>query len=224
MILPFLSEGPHADPNDFPPVHRALREPNGLLAAGGDLTPSRMISAYKRGIFPWFGAGDPVLWWAPDPRTVLTPEGFHLSRSLSKWHRQRRYRITVDQAFADVVAGCAAPRKDQDGTWIVPNLFKVFVALHEAGHAHSVEIWDDRQLVGGLFGAKFGRAAFGESMFSRAPNASKLALTAILVDKCWGDIDFLDCQFTTTHLLSLGAEEWSRSHFNKRLAQSIEAS
>lgn len=221
MILPFLSEGEHADPDDFPAVHRALTEPNGLLAVGGDLTLSRMVCAYKRGIFPWFGAGDPVLWWAPDPRTVLTPAGFHLSRSLAKWRRQQRYRITVNKAFADVVAGCAAPRSDQDGTWIVPDMLKVFIDLHEAGHGYSIEIWDGVQLVGGLFGAKFGRAAFGESMFSRVPNASKLALAAILIDQRWGEIDFLDCQFTTTHLLSLGAEEWSRSLFNKRLATSI---
>jgi leucyl/phenylalanyl-tRNA--protein transferase len=127
----------------------------------------------------------------------------------------------VNEAFADVVAGCAAPRSDQDGTWIVPDMLKVFIELHVAGHGYSIEIWDGAQLVGGLFGAKFGRAAFGESMFSRVPNASKLALAAILIDQRWGEIDFLDCQFTTTHLLSLGAEEWSRSHFNKRLATSI---
>jgi leucyl/phenylalanyl-tRNA--protein transferase len=223
MILPFLSAGEQADPTDFPPAHRALKEPNGLLAFGGDLSLSRMIAAYQRGIFPWFGVGDPILWWCPDPRTVLTPEQFHLSQSLKKWRRQSRYRITVNQAFADVVAGCAAPRAEQDGTWIVPELFAVFLALHQAGFGYSVEVWDKNQLVGGLFGAKFGRVAFGESMFSRAPNASKFALAAILVDNCWGELDFMDCQFTTRHLLSLGAQEWSRSYFLHRLTTSLQS-
>ncbi|MHB1229092.1 MAG: leucyl/phenylalanyl-tRNA--protein transferase [Halothiobacillus sp.] len=224
MILPFLSEGTHADPTDFPPAHRALTEPNGLLAVGGDLSLARMVAAYQRGIFPWFGADDPILWWSPDPRTVFTPTAFHVSQSLEKWRRQGRYRITVNHAFADVVAGCAAPRANQDVTWIVPEMVHVFVALHQAGLGYSVEVWDQHQLVGGLFGAKFGRVAFGESMFSRAPNASKFALTAILVDGCWGEIDFLDCQFTTRHLLSLGAQEWSRSYFIHRLKKSWETS
>ncbi|WP_407276295.1 leucyl/phenylalanyl-tRNA--protein transferase [Halothiobacillus sp. DCM-1] len=217
MMLPFLSEGPQADPTDFPPVRQALREPNGLLAVGGDLSLPRLLAAYERGIFPWYSAGDPILWWAPDPRTVLTPERFHLSRSLDKWRRQGRYRITVDQAFAEVVAGCAAPRADQDGTWIVPALFDAFLAVFHAGYGHSVEVWQDDRLVGGLFGARFGRAAFGESMFSRAPNASKFALAAILRDQVWGPIDFLDCQFSTAHLLRLGAQEWSRTRFMHRL-------
>lgn len=221
MILPFLSEGEHADPTDFPPVRQALREPNGLLAVGGDLTLPRLIAAYERGIFPWYSTGDPILWWAPDPRTVFVPDAFHLSRSLAKWRRQEHYRISVDQAFAEVVAGCAAPRADQDGTWIVPKLFEAFVALFEAGHGHSIEVWQDGQLVGGLFGARFGRAAFGESMFSRAPNASKCALAAILLDQAWGAIDFLDCQFSTPHLLSLGAQEWSRGQFVQRLNRAI---
>lgn len=217
MFLPFLSEGAQADPTDFPPVHKALREPNGLLAVGGDLSLPRLLAAYERGIFPWYGADDPILWWAPDPRTVFTPGTFHLSRSLAKWRRQAHYRITVDCAFAEVVAGCAAPRSDQDGTWIVPELFDAFLRVFHAGYGHSVEVWQGDQLVGGLFGARFGRAAFGESMFSRASNASKCALAAILLDQAWGPIDFLDCQFSTEHLLSLGAQEWSRSRFMQRL-------
>ncbi len=221
MILPLLSEGAGADPTDFPPVREALREPNGLLAVGGDLSLPRLLAAYERGIFPWYSAGDPILWWAPDPRTVLTPDGFHLSRSLKKWRRQERYRITVDQAFSEVVAGCAAPRHDQDGTWIVPELFDAFVRVFHAGHGHSIEVWQGDQLVGGLFGARFGRAAFGESMFSRAPNASKCALAAILLDHAWGAIDFLDCQFSTTHLLGLGAEEWGRGQFMQRLNRAM---
>lgn len=220
MILPFLDSGIHADPQDFPPVSQALSEPNGLLAVGGDLSPPRMLAAYQRGIFPWFSADDPILWWSPDPRTVLLPEEFHCARSLEKWRRQNRYAVTVDQAFEQVVAGCAAPRARQDGTWIVPAMYDAFVALYRAGVGHSVEVWSGNQLVGGLFGAKLGRAAFGESMFSRAPNASKFALAAILLDRCWGEIDFLDCQFTTEHLLSLGAVEWSRSYFVRQLAKS----
>jgi len=219
MILPILGE----DPADFPPVHRALKEPEGLLAMGGDLSPARLIHAYRRGIFPWFSEGDPIFWWSPDPRTVFTPENFHVSRSLAKWRRQRRYRVTVDQNFAGVLDGCAAPRPDQAGTWILPEMRAAFMGLHRLRIAHSVEIWDGSELVGGVFGVRIGRAAFGESMFSRRPNASKLALSAILVDGCWGEIDFLDCQFTTEHLLSLGAEEWSRRRFVQRLAEAIEA-
>ncbi|ANJ67184.1 leucyl/phenylalanyl-tRNA--protein transferase [Halothiobacillus diazotrophicus] len=220
MILPFLESGAHADPEDFPPVTQALSEPNGLLAVGGDLSLPRMIAAYRRGIFPWFSADDPILWWAPDPRTVLLPNEFHCSRTLQRWRRQDRYKVTVDQAFEAVVRGCAAPRSNQDGTWIVPAMREAFVRLHRAGVGHSVEVWSGDELVGGLFGAKLGRAAFGESMFSRAPNASKFALAAILLDGCWGEIDFLDCQFTTEHLLSLGAIEWSRSYFVRQLAKS----
>lgn len=218
MILPFLDAGHQADPQDFPPVSMALKEPNGLLAVGGDLSLPRMIAAYQRGIFPWFSTDDPILWWAPDPRTVLLPQAFHCSRSLARWRRQHKYTITVDQAFSDVVAHCAAPRADQEGTWIVPAMYDAFLRLHRAGIGRSVEVWDGDRLVGGLFGAQLGRAAFGESMFSRAPNASKFALAAILLDNCWGEIDFLDCQFATTHLLSLGAVEWSRSFFVRQLA------
>jgi len=215
MILPILGD----DPADFPPVHRALKEPEGLLAMGGELSSTRMIHAYLRGIFPWFSEGDPIFWWSPDPRTVITPEGFHVSRSLAKWRRQERYEITVDRDFSAVLDGCAAPRVDQAGTWLLPEMRQAFKALHQLGLAHSVEVWDRDELVGGVFGVRIGRAAFGESMFSRRPNASKLALAAILVDECWGKIDFLDCQFSTEHLLSLGAEEWSRRRFTRQLEQ-----
>jgi leucyl/phenylalanyl-tRNA--protein transferase len=214
-MIPLL--GP--DPQAFPPVGRALREPNGLLAAGGDLGVARLTAAYRRGIFPWYAEGDPILWWSPDPRSIITPDGFHLSRSLAKWRRQGRYRVTVDRAFAAVVDGCAAPRGDDPATWIVPEMRQAFVDLHHAGVAHSVEVWSGETLVGGLFGSRLGRAAFGESMFSRAPNASKFALAAILVDAAWGAIDFLDVQFTTGHLLSLGAEEIPRSVFVHWLAE-----
>lgn len=214
-MIPLL--GP--DPAAFPPVASALTEPNGLLAAGGDLSVARLEAAYRRGIFPWYSEGDPILWWSPDPRTLFIPARFHVSRSLAKWRRQERYRVTVDTAFAAVVDGCAAPRNGEPGTWIVPAMRQAFLDLHAAGIAHSVEVWSGDELVGGLFGSRIGRAAFGESMFSRAPNASKFALAAILVDAAWGDIEFLDAQFSTEHLLSLGAEEYPRSVFVRWLAE-----
>jgi len=214
-MIPLL--GP--DPQAFPPVSSALTEPNGLLAAGGDLSVARLAAAYRRGIFPWYSEGDPILWWSPDPRTLFVPGRFHVSRSLAKWRRQRRYRVTVDTAFAAVVDGCAAPRAGDPGTWIVPAMRRAFLGLHAAGIAHSVEVWSGDELVGGLFGSRLGRAAFGESMFSHAPNASKFALAAILVDRVWGDIAFLDAQFSTEHLLSLGAEEYPRSVFVRWLAE-----
>ena len=212
-MIPLL--GP--DPAVFPPVASALTEPNGLLAAGGDLSVERLTAAYRQGIFPWYSEGDPILWWSPDPRTLFTPERFHVSRSLAKWRRQERYRVTVDRAFAAVVDGCAGPRRGDPGTWIVPAMRQAFLDLHAAGIAHSVEVWDGDSLVGGLFGSRLGRAAFGESMFSRAPNASKFALAAILVDGVWGEIDFLDAQFSTEHLLGLGAEEYPRPVFTRWL-------
>ncbi|MFW6021510.1 MAG: leucyl/phenylalanyl-tRNA--protein transferase, partial [Guyparkeria sp.] len=182
-----------------------------------DLSVARLTAAYRRGIFPWYSEGDPILWWSPDPRTLFTPERFHVSRSLAKWRRQQRYRVTVDRAFAAVVDGCAEPRRGDPGTWIVPAMRQAFIDLHAAGIAHSVEVWSGDELVGGLFGSRLGRAAFGESMFSRAPNASKFALAAILVDGAWGAIEFLDAQFTTEHLLALGAEEYPRSVFTRWL-------
>lgn len=211
-----------ADVDAFPNPHRALDEPNGLLAIGGDLDPHRLLAGYRRGIFAWFAEHDPILWWCPDPRTVITPQSFHLSRTLAKWRRQQRYNISVDQAFDQIVTGCAAPRSDQEGTWILPSMREAFSALHQMGAARSVEVWSDGSLVGGLFGIKIGRAAFGESMFSLQPNASKLALAAILLDEAWGPVDFLDTQFTTGHLLRMGAEEWSRAAFLRALNKATE--
>lgn len=213
-MIPLL--GP--DPQMFPPVSAALQEPNGLLAAGGDLSVARLEAAYRHGIFPWYSAGDPILWWSPDPRALFTPDRFHVSRSLAKWRRQNRYQVTVDTAFAAVVDGCAA-RHDDGGTWIVPAMRQAYLDLHAAGIAHSIEVWFGDELVGGLFGSRIGRAAFGESMFSRAANASKFALAAILVDQAWGDIAFLDAQFSTEHLRRLGVQEYPRSLFIRWLAQ-----
>jgi len=209
------------DPTRFPDPAQAVDDPNGLLAVGGDLSPERLLAAYRQGIFPWYSPGDPILWWCPDPRTVISPESLHISRSLAKWHRNPRYELTSNRDFAAVVAGCAAPRADQSGTWIVPEMQDAYLQLHQLGYAHSVEVWRGNELVGGLYGVRLGRVFFGESMFSRAPNASKLALVHILRDQALGPIELLDCQFTTPHLLSMGATEWPRARFLATIRQLI---
>ena len=163
----------------FPPVQTALKHPNGLLAAGGDLSPERLLAGYRLGIFPWFSEGDPILWWSPDPRMVLIPEELKIGRSLAKALRNRAYEIRFDSAFADTLAGCAAPRKDQSGTWITEAMSEAYLDLHRLGHAHSVETWIAGELAGGLYGVALGDVFFGESMFSRARDASKLALVAL---------------------------------------------
>ena len=160
------------DSLNFPPLEKALREPNGLLAAGGDLSADRLVQAYRHGCFPWFSEGQPILWWSPDPRTVLFPDELHISRSLGKLLRQQRYRVTFDQDFAAVISACAAPRDYADGTWITDAMQDAYRELHARGHAHSVEVWDQDVLVGGLYGLAMGQLFFGESMFSRADNAS----------------------------------------------------
>ena len=197
----------------FPPLDRALREPNGLLAAGGDLRAERLIAAYRHGCFPWFSEGQPVLWWSPDPRTVLFPEEFHLSRSLARLMRQQRFRVTFDQDFAAVIEGCAGPRDNADGTWITDSMRAAYLELHQRGLAHSVEVWQGDALVGGLYGLAMGRLFFGESMFSRADNASKVGF-ATLVGKLkeWG-FALIDCQMPTRHLHSFGARPIARQAF-----------
>ncbi|MGC9457383.1 MAG: leucyl/phenylalanyl-tRNA--protein transferase [Halothiobacillaceae bacterium] len=200
-------------PDLFPDPRKVDIDPSGLIAVGGDLSPRRLMAGYHQGIFPWYSPGDPILWWCPDPRAVILPQHFHLSRSLGKWRRQGRYQVTVDQDFISVINGCAAPRPESPGTWIVPEMKAAYIALHREGHAHSVEVHANDRLVGGLYGVLIGRMFFAESMFSRAPNASKFALAALLVDNCLGPLALLDCQFATEHLLSLGAEEWPRARF-----------
>ncbi|MGE6792834.1 leucyl/phenylalanyl-tRNA--protein transferase [Pseudomonas guineae] len=197
----------------FPPLNKALREPNGLLAAGGDLRPERLIEAYRHGCFPWFQDDQPILWWSPDPRTVLLPNKLHISRSLAKVLRQARYRVTFDQAFADVIRACAGPRSYAAETWITSPMQDAYLELHKRGVAHSVEVWRDNQLIGGLYGLAMGQLFFGESMFSHADNASKVGF-ATLVErlKHWG-FALIDCQMPTEHLLSLGAETISRDEF-----------
>jgi leucyl/phenylalanyl-tRNA--protein transferase len=207
----------------FPPVAQALVEPNGLLAVGGDLSPQRIIAAYRQGIFPWFSSGDPILWWSPNPRMVLVPDELKISRSLAKTLRNADYTMKLDTAFPQVIAACAAtPRDGQSGTWIVPEMQAAYCRLHELGHAHSVETWRHGKLIGGLYGIAVGRAFYGESMFSHATDASKIALAHLcrfLADREFG---IIDCQMETTHLASLGARPIPRNDFVSRLAALVE--
>lgn len=206
----------------FPPLEKAMREPNGLLAAGGDLSADRLIQAYRHGCFPWFQEGQPILWWSPDPRTVLFPEELHISRSLSKILRQNRYQVTFDRDFTVVIQACAAPRDYADGTWITDSMQSAYLELHRRGYAHSVEVWEQDTLVGGLYGLAIGRLFFGESMFSRADNASKVGF-ATLVErlKAWGFV-LIDCQMPTEHLHSFGARAITRTTFADYLRQHLD--
>ena len=194
----------------FPPLNKAMREPNGLLAAGGDLSADRLIQAYRHGCFPWFSEGQPILWWSPDPRTVLFPEELHVSRSMAKLLRQQRYQVSFDRDFEAVIQACAAPRRDADGTWITDDMQNAYTELHARGHAHSVEVWDNGELVGGLYGVAMGQLFFGESMFSRADNASKFGFITLARHlQAWGFV-LIDCQMPTPHLESLGARSIPR--------------
>lgn len=197
----------------FPPLDKALREPNGLLAAGGDLSADRLIQAYRHGCFPWYQDGQPILWWSPDPRTVLFPDELHVSRSLRKLLRQGRYQVTFDQDFTAVIQACAAPRAYADGTWITDNMQDAYLELHRRGFAHSVEVWDQGTLVGGLYGLAMGRLFFGESMFSRADNASKMGFASLVERLQAGGVVLIDCQMPTEHLISLGARSIGRDEF-----------
>ena len=199
---------------DFPHPDLALTEPDGLLAVGGDLSPQRIINAYMNGIFPWYSDGQPILWWSPNPRAVLFPDKLHVSRSLQKVIRKGVYRTTLDQAFEQVIEHCAqTPRKDQDGTWITDDMAQAYIRLHQLGFAHSAECWLEDKLVGGLYGIALGRVFFGESMFSHRSNASKVAFVHLLDELKKADYALIDCQVTTEHLLSLGAEEIPRNQF-----------
>ncbi len=206
----------------FPPVEKALKSPNGLLCAGGDLSPRRIIDAYSQGIFPWFSEGDPILWWSPDPRMVLFPAELKVSRSLRKTLARGAYETRVDTAFGAVIEQCAAPRDGQSGTWIVPEMVAAYTDLHERGFAHSVESWRDGELAGGLYGIQLGNVFFGESMFSRAPDASKVALVRLVERLRAAGVGLIDCQQATAHLASLGAREIPRAAFAKLLEDSIQ--
>lgn len=212
------------DTLEFPPLHKAMREPNGLLAAGGDLSPDRLVQAYRHGCFPWYQQGQPILWWSPDPRTVLLPQALHVSRSLAKLLRQQRYRVTFDQDFAGVIRACAEPRAYADGTWITASMQAAYIELHARGLAHSVEVWDQDELVGGLYGLAMGELFFGESMFSRADNASKVGFVTLVEHlRAWGFV-LIDCQMPTQHLESLGAQSITRTEFAEYLNQHLDKS
>lgn len=201
----------------FPAPELALREPDGLLAAGGDLSPQRLLAAYSEGIFPWFSEADPILWWSPDPRCVFYPTNFTPSRSLRKSLRNTPWRISVDQAFAAVIQSCAAPRTYADDTWISPDIIASYCALHEKGHAHSIEVWHNDKLVGGLYGVSVGGLFCGESMFSVRTDASKIAFWALMCiarDAGW---PVVDAQFENPHLISLGAEMVPRKTYLRHL-------
>ena len=201
----------------FPSVDEALAEPNGLLAAGGDLSPERLLDAYARGIFPWFNDEDPVLWWSPDPRMVLFPGELHMSRTLRREIRSARFSVTLDRAFQAVMEGCAEPRPTQDGTWITGEMMRAYAQLAGLGYAHSVEAWVDGELAGGLYGVAVGRIFYGESMFSRRSNASKVALAWLARQLDRWRFDLIDCQMSTGHLASLGAREIPRANFLRHL-------
>jgi leucyl/phenylalanyl-tRNA--protein transferase len=205
--------GEQADPDWFPPLENALREPPGLLAAGGDLKPARLLAAYEHGVFPWYSSQQPILWWSPDPRMVLFPEEFVCSRSLAKTLRNGPYSTRVDSAFGATIRGCAAPRRSGPDTWLNADMIASYEQLHTQGYGHSIETYDADQLVGGLYGIQLGGVFFGESMFSLKRDASKVAL-ARLIEECRArDIRVIDCQVASGHLASLGAREVSRGQF-----------
>ncbi|MHB8771138.1 MAG: leucyl/phenylalanyl-tRNA--protein transferase [Syntrophales bacterium] len=203
----------------FPPIDRAAK--SGLLAVGGDLSPDRLLAAYREGIFPWYGEGDPILWWSPDPRFVLLPDELKVSRSMRQFLKKGGVRITCDRDFRGVIAACRRPRPDQEGTWITKEMQEAYCALHELGYAHSVEVWQEGQLAGGLYGVALGRTFFGESMFSSLPNASKAALITIVGRLRERGFDLIDCQVETAHLASLGARPIPRREFGARLRESL---
>ncbi|WP_372724560.1 leucyl/phenylalanyl-tRNA--protein transferase [Immundisolibacter sp.] len=207
----------------WPPAEQACEEPNGLLAAGGDLEATTLIDAYRRGVFPWFSEGDPILWWTPQPRAVLWPQNFEPARSLRRRLARGDYRVGFDTAFAAVVNACAAPREGAVGTWITPAMAAAYAALHRLGYAHSVEAWQDGDLVGGLYGVALGKVFFGESMFSRRTDASKVAFAHLVRYLREHDYQLIDCQLASDHLTSLGAVDMPRVEFLRLLEQYAQA-
>ena len=216
-MIPWLRPG-----DAFPPLSQALHDPNGLLAAGGDLSLQSLLQAYRRGVFPWFGEEDPILWWSPDPRMVLFPDELHLTRSLRKTLRAQTFEVSADREFVQVINACGGPRDGETGTWITDQMVAAYTELHRAGHAHSIEIWIDGKLAGGLYGVAVGRAFFGESMFTRVSNASKIALVALVRQlHAWG-FGIIDCQMRTQHLATFGAREIPRPEFAQRLSELVD--
>jgi leucyl/phenylalanyl-tRNA--protein transferase len=212
--------GPGDPPQAFPDVRRALKDPDGLLAVGGDLSPARLLYAYRHGIFPWYHADQPILWWSPDPRAVFFPAEFHVSRSLGRRLRRGGFEIRLDTAFAEVMAACAAPRAQQPegGTWLTAAMQAAYGELHRLGHAHSLEIWMDGALAGGVYGIALGGVFFGESMFSRVTDGSKIALACLTRHLQRLDFALLDCQVSSDHLLRLGCSLIPRAEFHTLLS------
>lgn len=208
---------PERPDEPFPALEDALREPNGLLAIGGDLSPERLIRAYRAGVFPWYNPDEPILWWSPDPRTVFTPDSVHVSRSLRRAIKRGDYAVTFDRAFERVISACAAPRPGQHGTWLGPAMRAAYQRLQRLGVAHSVEVWRQRRLIGGLYGIALGRVFFGESMFSRAPNGSKLALAHLANELARRGFVLIDGQVGSPHLYRMGAFDLPRREFQRRL-------
>ncbi|MGH1371570.1 MAG: leucyl/phenylalanyl-tRNA--protein transferase [Cellvibrionaceae bacterium] len=207
---------------EFPDTRNALDDPNGLLAAGDTLSTDQLLAAYQKGIFPWFEDGQPVLWWSPSPRLVLRPEQLHISKSMRKVLRRGLYTVTTNKCFDAVIRACAAPRDEQDGTWITEEIVESYNQLHTLGFAHSVEVWQHQELVGGLYGIALGKVFFGESMFSLASNASKFGFITLIENLRALNYQLIDCQVHSDHLASLGAKEISRAEFENYLLNSIE--
>ncbi|MCH7830074.1 MAG: leucyl/phenylalanyl-tRNA--protein transferase [Proteobacteria bacterium] len=208
---------PDDPPENFPPLAAALREPEGLLAAGGDLNTDRLLYAYRKGIFPWYEEGQPLLWWSPNPRCVFLPGDLHISRRTLRELRRSTAEIRVNTAFAEVVRACAGPRRSQQGTWITQDMMRAYQQLHKLGWAHSIEVWQSGKLSGGLYGLAIGKVFFGESMFSLTSNASKIALLLLARQLDSAAFELLDCQVVSSHLRSLGARCISRGDFAQRL-------
>jgi leucyl/phenylalanyl-tRNA--protein transferase len=211
-MIPALGPG---DP--FPPLERALRRPNGLLAVGRNLSVATLVEAYAQGIFPWFSEGEPILWWSPDPRMVLFPPELHVATSLARRLKKRDYRVSADAAFGAVIRACAAPRDSEPGTWINRRMITAYERLHAAGFAHSAEVWMDEELAGGLYGVAIGRVFFGESMFTRRTDASKIAFVHLVRQLEARGFGLIDCQMKTAHLAAFGAREIPRRDFSTRL-------
>ena len=212
---------PQDAPEWFPPLEQALDEPQGLLAAGGDLSPARLLAAYQRGIFPWYSPGQPVLWWSPDPRAVIFPEEFNCSRSLAKTIRNGGFDVVIDRDFGAIMDACAAPRTHAPGTWITSEMRSAYLRLHRLGQAHSFETWRNGQLAGGLYGVRLGGVFFGESMFSRERDASKVALAHLVAVCLRNSIAVIDCQLPSPHLESLGSRTIPRLQFQALLREHI---
>jgi len=210
---------PDDDPESFPDVENALREPDGLLAAGGDLHKDRLLAAYRKGIFPWYDDGQPILWWSPDPRCILCPERLQISRRLAQYARTSSLTLHFNTAFDEVIRACAGARRSQQGTWITGEMIAAYELLHATGWAHSIEVRDDNRLVGGLYGLCIGQVFFGESMFSTADNASKFAMVGLAAQMLEHGLELIDCQVVSQHLLTIGAETMSRRDFTTTLGR-----